>query len=77
MTYHASELDDRCWLPFAGTQRLAVIKLAKDIHVVKCQCCASGALEAEKVAIELVLQGLKKAIVGGAGRAEIIELLDT
>jgi hemerythrin len=77
MTHLSRELDDGRWVPSADTQRQAIIKLVNDIHTLKGQGCGSDALEAEHAGIELLLQGLKEAIVGGASRAEIIELLDT
>jgi hemerythrin len=60
----------------ASSQRQAVIKLAKHVHTLRGQGCASEALEAEHDGIRLLLQGLKEAIVGGARSAEIVELLN-
>ena len=77
MAHLSRDLDDTRWVPSADTQRQAIMKLAKDVHTLRGQGCASKALEAEHAGIELLLRGLKEAIVGGASRAEIIDLLDT
>jgi hemerythrin-like metal-binding protein len=71
------EPNDRRWRRSADTQRQAVIRRAEGIHLLNNRGCALDALEAEHDAIELVLQHLTQAVLSGADRAEVIEILNT
>jgi hemerythrin-like metal-binding protein len=71
------ELHDRRWRRAADTQRQAVIARAEGIHFLNNRGSAFEALEAEHDAVELVLQNLREAVLSGANRAEVIEILNT
>ena len=65
------------WLRTPGTRRQAIITRAEEIDSLKKRCCESEAADAEHDAIEMMLHDLSVAVVTGASRAEVIELLNT
>jgi hemerythrin len=77
MTQMVPQPDDARWLRSAGTRRQAIIRLAEEIHTLKHRGCEFEAEQVEHDAIELVLQSLWDAVLSGASRVEVIEILNT
>jgi hemerythrin-like metal-binding protein len=64
------------WLGTTGVHWQEIIRRADDIRGLKDRGCAVEALQVEHDAIELILNHLGEAVVGGACRAEVIEILN-
>ena len=60
-----------------GPYRQEIITRVEDIRALKACNCESEGLEAEHAAITHQLQSLKDAVLSGASRAEVIEILNT
>jgi hemerythrin-like metal-binding protein len=64
------------WLGTTGLHWQEIIRRADDIRGLKDRGCAVEALQVEHDAIELILNHLSEAVVCGAYRAEVIEILN-
>jgi hemerythrin-like metal-binding protein len=64
------------WLGTTGAHWQEIIRRADDIRSLKDRGCAVEALQVEHDAIELMLNHLGEAVVCGACRAEVIEILN-
>lgn len=63
-------------LGIAGAHWQAIIKRAEDIRTLKDRGCALEAMQVEHDAVEQVLKGLFEAVLSGASRPEVIEILN-
>lgn len=64
------------WLGTTGAHWQEIVRLADDIRGLKDRGCAIEALQVEHDAIELILNHLGEAVLCGACRAEVIEILN-
>jgi hemerythrin-like metal-binding protein len=64
------------WLGAAADKKQAILKIAKHIDTLKTRGCMAEALKAEHEAIEMALQSLEAAVVSGASRAEVIDVMN-
>ncbi len=64
------------WLGTTGAHWQEIIQRTDDIRTLKDRGCAVEALQVEHDAIELILDCLGGAVLCGAGRAEVIEILN-
>jgi hemerythrin-like metal-binding protein len=64
------------WLATTGAHWQEIIRRADDIRSLKDRGCAVEALQVEHDAIELILNLLGEAVLCGASRAEVIEILN-
>jgi hemerythrin len=64
------------WLGTTGAHWQEIIRRADDIRSLKDRGCAVQALQVEHDAIELILSHLGEAVICGACRAEVIEILN-
>jgi hemerythrin-like metal-binding protein len=64
------------WLEATGVHWQEIIRQADDIRSLKERGCTVEALQVEHDAIELILNHLGEAVLCGASRAEVIEILN-
>ena len=64
------------WLGTTGAHWREILKRTDDIRALKDRGCAVEALQVEHDAIELILDCLGGAVLCGASRAEVIEILN-
>lgn len=64
------------WLGTTGAHWQEIIQRTDDIRTLKDRGCAVEALQVEHDAIELILDCLGGAVLCGASRAEVIEILN-
>ena len=64
------------WLWPATHQKQAILKRAKHIDSLKNRGCMGESLKAEHEAIQMTLQSLEAAVISGASRAEVIDVMN-